>query len=163
IVDRRRLILITQIGLFAATLLLGVAALAGVVGPALLLFLTFVVGAGFTFYLPAQQSSINELVPRAELPRAVALGAVAFNVARDRSGARGCCDGMAGLGQRFGRKRVLLRDHDRRDAQAPRTRHRGSGCARAAAVGRDERRALRAPFAGDALVHRPQFELRGLR
>ena len=82
IVDRRRLILVTQIGLFAATLLLGVAALAGVVGPALLLFLTFVVGAGFTFYLPAQQSSINELVPRAELARAVALGAVAFNVAR---------------------------------------------------------------------------------
>ena len=82
IVDRRRLILITQIGLFAATLLLGVATLAGLVGPASLLLLTFVVGAGFTFYLPAQQASINEMVPRAELPRAVALGAVAFNVAR---------------------------------------------------------------------------------
>ena len=82
IVDRRRLILATQIGLFAATLLLGVATLAGVVGPASLLLLTFVVGAAFTFYLPAQQASINELVPRAELPRAVALGAVAFNVAR---------------------------------------------------------------------------------
>jgi MFS family permease len=82
IIDRRRLILVTQIGLFAATLLLGIVTLAGVVGPASLLFLTFVVGAGFTFYLPAQQASINELVPRAELPRAVALGAVAFNVAR---------------------------------------------------------------------------------
>src|SRR5437764_10935334 len=82
IVDRRRLILVTQIGLLAATLLLGVATLAGVVGPASLLLLTFVVGAGFTFYLPAQQASINELVPRVELPRAVALGAVAFNVAR---------------------------------------------------------------------------------
>ena len=82
IVDRRRLILVTQIGLFVATLLLGVATLAGVVGPVSLLLLTFVVGAGFTFYLPAQQASINELVPRAELARAVALGAVAFNVAR---------------------------------------------------------------------------------
>lgn len=82
IVDRRRLILVTQVGLLAATLLLGVAALAGVIGPASLLLLTFVVGAGFTFYLPAQQASINELVPREELPRAVALGAVAFNVAR---------------------------------------------------------------------------------
>src|SRR4029450_11503914 len=82
IVDRRRFILVTQIGLFAATLLLGVATLAGVVGPASLLILTFVVGAGFTFYLPAQQASINEMVPRAELPRAVALGPVAFNVAR---------------------------------------------------------------------------------
>lgn len=82
IVDRRRLILVTQIGLFVATLLLGVATLAGIVGPVSLLLLTFVVGAGFTFYLPAQQASINELVPRAKLARAVALGAVAFNVAR---------------------------------------------------------------------------------
>src|SRR5206468_11234726 len=82
IVDRRRLILVTQIGLLAATLLLGIATLAGVVGPGSLLLLTFVVGVGFTFYLPAQQASINELVPRVELPRAVALGAVAFNVAR---------------------------------------------------------------------------------
>jgi predicted MFS family arabinose efflux permease len=82
IVDRRRLILVTQIGLFVATLLLGVVTLAGVVGPVSLLLLTFVVGAGFTFYLPAQQASINELVPRTELARAVALGAVAFNVAR---------------------------------------------------------------------------------
>lgn len=82
IIDRRRLILITQIGLFAATLLLGLVALAGVVGPASLLLLTFVVGTGFTFYLPAQQASINELVPRVELPRAVALGAAGFNVAR---------------------------------------------------------------------------------
>jgi len=40
------------------------------------------VGAGFTFYMPAQQASINEFVSRDELPRAVALGAVAFNVAR---------------------------------------------------------------------------------
>ena len=44
--------------------------------------LTFLVATGFTFYLPAQQASINELVSRAELARAVALGSVAFNVAR---------------------------------------------------------------------------------
>jgi len=41
-----------------------------------------VIGAGFTFYMPAQQASINDLVSRADLSRAVALGAVAFNVAR---------------------------------------------------------------------------------
>ena len=40
------------------------------------------IGAGFTLYMPAQQASINDLVTRADLPRAVALGAVAFNVAR---------------------------------------------------------------------------------
>jgi MFS family permease len=82
IVERRRVILVTQVVLFTASLLLGFAALVGIVGPFSLLFLTFFVGAGFTFYLPAQQASINELVARRELARAVALGSVAFNVAR---------------------------------------------------------------------------------
>jgi MFS family permease len=82
IVSRRRVILATQVVLFAASLLLGLAALTGVIGPGSLLLLTFLVGAGFTFYLPAQQASINELVSRAQLARAVALGSVAFNVAR---------------------------------------------------------------------------------
>ena len=82
IVDRRRVIIVTQIVLFAASLVLGFAALIGIIGPTSLLFLTFLVGAGFTFYLPAQQASINELVSRDELSRAVALGSVAFNVAR---------------------------------------------------------------------------------
>lgn len=82
IIDRRRVIIVTQVVLFVVSLLLGFAAVLGIVGPIALLFLTFLVGAGFTFYLPAQQASINELVPRADLARAVALGAVAFNVAR---------------------------------------------------------------------------------
>jgi MFS family permease len=82
IVDRRRIILVTQVLLLVATAALGVATLAGLVGPVALLALTFLVGLGFTFYQPAQQASINELVARTELPRAVALGAVAFNVAR---------------------------------------------------------------------------------
>jgi predicted MFS family arabinose efflux permease len=47
-----------------------------------LLALTFVIGVGFTFYIPAQQALVNDLVPRADLPPAVALAAVAFNVAR---------------------------------------------------------------------------------
>ncbi len=82
IVDRRRIVLATQIALVALAALLGVAALAGVIGPATLLAGTFLIGAGFAFYLPAQQAAINDLVARTELPRAVALNAVAFNVAR---------------------------------------------------------------------------------
>ncbi|HSV17790.1 MAG TPA: MFS transporter [Casimicrobiaceae bacterium] len=82
IVERRRIILSTQIALLASSVLLGVATLAGVIGPATLLLLTFIIGAGFAFYTPAQQASINELVSRADLARAVALGSVAFNVAR---------------------------------------------------------------------------------
>src|SRR5437868_545829 len=82
IVDRRRIIFVTQLMLLVATATLGLASLFGVITPTPLLLLTFVVGAGFTFYLPAQQASINDLVSRQELARAVTLGAVAFNVAR---------------------------------------------------------------------------------
>ncbi len=82
IVDRRKVILITQLMMLTTVAILGGAALAGIIGPVWLLILTFVVGCGFTFYMPAQQASINEFVSRAELPRAVALNAVAFNVAR---------------------------------------------------------------------------------
>jgi MFS family permease len=82
IVDRRKIIIATQILLLAATATLGVAALLGMLGPAVLLAGTFLIGAGFTIYMPAQQASINDLVERADLPRALGLGAVAFNLAR---------------------------------------------------------------------------------
>ena len=82
IVERRRIILLTHAVLLVASLALGVATLSGHIGPASLLALTFVVGLGFTFYLPTQQASINEIVARTELQRAIALGAAAFNVAR---------------------------------------------------------------------------------
>lgn len=82
IVERRKILLITQGVLIVGTLTLGVFELAGWMNPSILLLLTFLVGVGFTFYAPAQQASINDLVPAADLHGAVALGAVAFNVAR---------------------------------------------------------------------------------
>ncbi|MET0345973.1 MAG: MFS transporter [Casimicrobiaceae bacterium] len=82
IVDRRRVIIATQAMLLVASALLGIATLAGWIGPAALLALTFLIGALFTVYLPAQSATINDMVGRADLSRAVALGAVAFNVAR---------------------------------------------------------------------------------
>ena len=82
LVDRHRVVLFTQILLLTATLVLAAATLTGMIGPMALLLLTFLVGIGFTFYMPAQQALVNDLVPRTELPRAVALSAVAFNLAR---------------------------------------------------------------------------------
>ena len=82
IVDRRRIILTTHVILVAVTATLGVAEITGLVGPAALLGGTFAIGAAFAFYLPAQQASVNDMVARNELARAVSLGAVAFNVAR---------------------------------------------------------------------------------
>jgi MFS family permease/quinol monooxygenase YgiN len=82
IVDRRKVILVTQVMMLTTVAILGIAALGGAIGPVSLLLLTFLVGCGFTFYHPAQQASVNEFVSREELPSAIALSAVAFNVAR---------------------------------------------------------------------------------
>ena len=82
LVDRRRVILVTQVILFLATVTLGAVTLLDLITPSALLAFTFLIGAGFAFYMPAQLASINDLVARADVPRAVALGSVAFNVSR---------------------------------------------------------------------------------
>jgi MFS family permease len=82
IVERRHILLATQISFLVGSVVLGFATLAGVMAPWALLVLTFLTGIGFTFYMPAQQASINELVDRRDVPKAVALGAVAMNVSR---------------------------------------------------------------------------------
>ncbi|MBT2336595.1 MFS transporter [Variovorax paradoxus] len=82
LVERRKVILVTQFAMLGTVVLLGASVLAGLIGPVVLLVLTFLIGCGFTFYLPAQQASVNELVSREELPEGVALTAVAFNSAR---------------------------------------------------------------------------------
>lgn len=82
IVERRLVLMATQVLFLLGTVVLGITTLAGWIGPSGLLVLTFVIGVAFTFYQPAQQASINELVERTEVPQAVALGAVAMNVSR---------------------------------------------------------------------------------
>ena len=47
-----------------------------------LLFLTFCLGIGAALTLPAWQAIQPELVPRAEFPQAIALGALTFNLGR---------------------------------------------------------------------------------
>ncbi len=82
IVDRRRLLLVTQAWMLAAAALLGLLTLTGHVSPGLLLGLTFVLGLGAALNTPAWQATTPDLVPRSELPAAVALGGVATNIAR---------------------------------------------------------------------------------
>jgi MFS family permease len=82
VVDRRRLLLFTQGWMLAATALLGALTLAGVVTPWVVLGFTFLIGLGAALNGPAWQAITPELVPREELPAAVALGGVGFNLAR---------------------------------------------------------------------------------
>jgi MFS family permease len=82
VVDRRRLLLYTEWWMLVAAAALGVLTLMGVATAWVLLALTFMLGLGFALNLPAWQAVIPELVPRPELPSAVALNSVGFNIAR---------------------------------------------------------------------------------
>jgi MFS family permease len=82
LVDRRRVLLFTQSWMLAAAAALGVLTLGGWVGPWSLLGLTFALGLGSSLNWPAWQAAIPELVPREQLPAAVVLNSVQFNIAR---------------------------------------------------------------------------------
>jgi predicted MFS family arabinose efflux permease len=82
LVDRRRFLLITQAIMLLAAVALGVLALAGLVTPWVLLALIFAVGTGQALTSPTWQTLQPELVPPAERPQAISMGAVNQNLAR---------------------------------------------------------------------------------
>lgn len=81
-VDRRRLLLGSQAWMLVVAATLAVIAFAGATRPWLLLVLTFALGAGSAFTAPAWQATTLELVPRGELPAAIALGSASLNGTR---------------------------------------------------------------------------------
>ncbi len=82
VVDRRRLAILTQAWLLLAAFGLGVLTLGGAITPWLLIGLSFVMSIGAAMDAPVWQAIVPELIPRGELPQAVALGGVSINVAR---------------------------------------------------------------------------------
>jgi len=81
-IDRRKLLLATQLMMLLTTASLAAMTASGVVTSWSLLALTFVIGLGLTLHVPTWQASIPELVPRPQLSRAIALGSISFNLAR---------------------------------------------------------------------------------
>ncbi|MGQ7791082.1 MFS transporter [Faunimonas sp. B44] len=80
--DRLKLTKITQfLAMLQALALFGLTA-TGLITPLLLILLTTFLGIVAAFNQPARLALIPALVPRAELPTAVALNAVVFNLAR---------------------------------------------------------------------------------
>src|SRR5918911_3580149 len=82
IVDRRRLLLVAQGWMLLVAAALAAATYAGLMTPWLLLAMTFLLGLGSALNAPAWQATTPELVPREEVPAAVAPGGVSMNVAR---------------------------------------------------------------------------------
>ncbi len=80
--DRRVVMLGAQCFMLVVSVALAACASAGLITPWLLLLFTFLIGCGSAFNAPAWQASVGDMVPRAELPGAVALNSLGFNIAR---------------------------------------------------------------------------------
>ena len=82
ILDRKRFFMMTQFWVTATALLLCGAIATGLMTPALLLVLTFANGIGLAMLWPVYAAIVPELVPRSQLPAALALNAVSGNASR---------------------------------------------------------------------------------
>lgn len=80
--DRRKVLLAAQLFMLAASIALAVCAWLELITPWLLLLFTFLIGCGMAFTAPAWQAAVGDMVPRAELPGAVALNSMGYNIAR---------------------------------------------------------------------------------
>jgi MFS family permease len=82
VVDRRRLLLLTQGWMLGVAGVLGFMTLAGMTTPYTLLFFTFLMGLGDAMNGPGWAAITPEIVPRGELPSALSLNSAGYNVAR---------------------------------------------------------------------------------
>ncbi|AWN22719.1 MFS transporter [Deinococcus irradiatisoli] len=80
--SRRRVLLSTQITLLITAAVLAVTTHLGVVTLPLVLVLAGVSGVANAFDMPARQSMVVDFVPREDVPNAVALNSLSFNVSR---------------------------------------------------------------------------------
>jgi len=80
--DRRRLMLSAQILMMLVSVGLAAFAFLGWITPWLLLSFTFLLGCGTALHNPPWQASMGDIVPRADLPAAVTLNSMGFNLMR---------------------------------------------------------------------------------
>lgn len=102
IVDRRKLILYTEVWMVAVAIVLTITTIAGLMSPWLLLGLTFALSAGDAMETPTWRAVLPELVGKADLPSASALNGIEFNIARAVGPAlAGALIAAAGVGVAF--------------------------------------------------------------
>ncbi len=82
IVDRRRYFAATQLWVAVNALLLAGLSLAGALTAPLLLLLTFSNGVGLALRWPVFAAIVPQVVPRAQMPQALALNGIAMNLSR---------------------------------------------------------------------------------
>jgi MFS family permease len=80
-VDRKRMLIGTNLWLSVSAALLALIGWKGLISPPLILAAVFLVGIGFAFNAPTYSSAITDIVSRPELSSAVTLGGVQMNLA----------------------------------------------------------------------------------
>lgn len=80
--DRRIIMIVAQTGMALVSLALAVLAFLGLLNPWLLLTFTFLLGVGTALFNPSWQASVGDIVPRHDLPGAVTLNSLGFNMMR---------------------------------------------------------------------------------
>lgn len=79
---RRQVMLIAQAFMLIVSVLLTLFAYLDLITPWLLLSFTFLIGCGTALNNPSWQASVGDMVPRSDLPAAVALNSMGFNLTR---------------------------------------------------------------------------------
>lgn len=79
---RRNMVLWSQIYLLAVSVALAGFVWMGWVTPWMLLIFTFLIGTGKALNNPAWQTIVSEFMPKEQLPQAIALNSIGFNLAR---------------------------------------------------------------------------------
>src|SRR5690349_4361336 len=82
IVDRRKLILWTEIWMASVAIALAALVIVGVISPWLLLAFTFAISAGDAFETPTWRAVLPDLVAKEDFEAASALNGIEFNLAR---------------------------------------------------------------------------------
>lgn len=80
--NRRRVMIIAQCFMLVVSVLLALVAYADMMTPWLLLAFTFLIGSGTALHNPSWQASVGDMVPRSDLPAAVAANSMGFNLTR---------------------------------------------------------------------------------
>ena len=80
--DRRNIMLTAQTAMMLVSAVLAIFAIAGLLTPWLLLTFTFFIGCGTALHNPSWQASMGDLVPREDLPGAVTLNSMSYNLMR---------------------------------------------------------------------------------
>jgi MFS family permease len=101
-IDRRRMLIVTQGCLFGTASLIAALSVAGLVSSWMMLFLMFLMGTGLAVNMPPWQSLQSEVVPKEHLVQAATLTAVGANIGRAVGPAiGGVVVGLSGVGGVF--------------------------------------------------------------